>query len=385
MEIKQISAKEVKNSRNEKTIQIILKTEKGTFITSAPSGKSRGKHEVPIYKKSLQHDIKYINNLNLEIVNSLGIDSFEDLEYIERLTFNDIGGNTLFVLEANFLKALAKENKKELWKFLGGKKSNIKPIGNAIGGGLHSKGIKNKKPDFQEFLFIASGKTFSEKVKINEKAYNLVKKFLKAKKRNDEGAWETELSNEEVLEIMDKVRNILKKKKIKIDIGLDIAGSSFYNKNYNYKNPVRNLTRNQQIDYLASLIKNYNIFYIEDPLNEHDFKGFKQLLKETKKLITGDDLTTTNLERVEKAIKSKSISGIIIKPNQIGSLLETKQVIDLCKKNKIKTIISHRSGETLDNTIADLAIGFGCDFIKTGIYGKVRKSKLNRLIQILKN
>ena len=125
----------------------------------------------------------------------------------------------------------------------------------------------------------------------------------------------------------------------------------------------------------------YNLFYVEDPLNENDFSGFRELLKKVKKfnkncLIVGDDLTTTNPNRLKLAIKNKSINAIIIKPNQIGSLLKVREVIDLAKKNKIKTIISHRSGETLDDTIADLAIAWNCDYIKTVIYGKVREVKL---------
>jgi enolase len=119
---------------------------------------------------------------------------------------------------------------------------------------------------------------------------------------------------------------------------------------------------------------------LEDGLDEKDFSGFRGLTK--KGLIVGDDLTTTNLERLEKAIRMKSINGIIVKPNQIGSLLEVRRVIELAKNQGIKTIISHRSGETTDNTIADLGAGFGCDFIKTGIYGKVRRAKLKRLIKI---
>lgn len=141
---------------------------------------------------------------------------------------------------------------------------------------------------------------------------------------------------------------------------------------------------------MKELIERDNLFYVEDPLNENDFSGFRDLLKQVKKLkqkgkgclIVGDDLTTTNPERLKQAIKMKSINAIIVKPNQIGSLIKMKQVIGIAKKNRIKTIISHRSGETLDNTIADFAIGFGCDFIKTGIYGKVRESKLKRLVNI---
>jgi len=188
---------------------------------------------------------------------------------------------------------------------------------------------------------------------------------------------------------MKNVQEILKRYKKKVYIGLDVAANSFYkNKKYIYKNPVEKLSKNEQINYLSELIKKYNLFYVEDGLDENDFSGFKELKKKVNKtgcLIVGDDLTTTNPSRLKKAIKMKSINAIIIKPNQIGSLLKVRKVVKICKKKGIKTIISHRSGETKDNTIADLAIGFGVDFVKTGIYGSVRKSKLDRLIKIEKN
>jgi len=379
MIIKKVTAKSVKDSRGEKTIQVIVKTSKGRFKTSAPCGKSKGRFEVKSYAKNLENDVDFINCLKIDFI----IESFEDLKKIEKLVIGQIGGNSLFALEASLLKALAQEKGKELWEFLGGVKIP-RSVGNAIGGGLHSKVVNRRKPDFQEFLFIGNGKTFKENVKINKKAYKLAKKFLKSRRRNDEGAWETDLGNEQVLEIMNKIKDELKKKGLKIDIGLDIASSSFYkNGRYYYKNPAQKLSKSEQINYIKKLIKKYNLLYVEDPLNENDFSGFRGLIGKNY-LIVGDDLTTTNPERLNKAIRMQAINGIIVKPNQIGSLLKVKKVIELAKKYKIKTIMSHRSGETKDNTIADLAVGWDCDFIKTGIYGSVRKAKLKRLVRIEK-
>ena len=392
MIIQSIIAKKVKDSRKKNTIQVILKTSKGKFVSSAPSGKSTGEHEVKSYLGSLEGDIKMINYLGVDKINKLNLSVFEDLEKIENFVGKKIGGNSLFVLEACILKAMAKENGKELWQFLlkpqilfeDNRGLRIRPVGNAVGGGLHSRGIGKKKPDFQEFLFIAGGKTFKERVKINRLAYKMVRKLLNSKKRNDEGAWETGHSNEEVLEAMKRVREKLKKKKKKVDLGLDVAASSFYqSKVYIYKNPERVLKNSEQIEDMKSLIKHYKIPYIEDPMDENDFTGFAAVNK-TKAMIVGDDLTTTNPDRLKKAIKTNAISGIIVKPNQIGSLLKVREVVELAKQSKIKTIISHRSGETIDNTIADLGVGFGCDFIKTGIYGRERSAKLTRLIKIEK-
>ena len=380
MKIKKVIAKKVRDSRGKTTIQVIVKTGffKG-FKTSAPSGKSTGKYEVNSYSNTIEEDIGYLNNFELNKLNSLNLEKFEDLLKIDNLMENAVGGNTLFAFEASLLKALAKENKQELYEFLGGNQ-NIKiptPVGNAVGGGLHSKGIRNKKPDFQEFLFISD-------IETNELAYKAVGKLLKVKKTNDEGAWETDKTNEEILKIMKQVVDVLEEQGKKIKIGLDIAASSFYkNGKYYYKNKRKILNKPQQISHIKKLIKKYGIYYAEDVLEENDFKGFAEINK-LNGFIVGDDLTTTNPNRFKRAIGMKSINAIIVKPNQIGSLIKTKQVIDLAKQDNIKTIISHRSGETMDNTIADLGVAWGCDFIKTGINGKVRKAKLNRLVEIEK-
>ena len=385
MIIKKVGAKVVLDSRKKKTIQVFIQTNKGKFFTSSPSGKSTGKYEVKSYGKSLKGDINFINKLD---TSKLSIKRFADLKKIERFVGKNLGGNSLFVLEASLLKALAKELGMELYQFLGLSNNNkkvIRPVGNAIGGGLHSKGFRGKKPDFQEFLFIANGKSFAENIKINKIAYKEAGRLLKARKRNDEGAWETGESNEFILDVMKRVRNIMENKyNKKIDIGLDVASSGFFKKTYNYKNPRRKFSSEEQLYYLLDIIEKIDLLYIEDGFNETDFSSFRKLLVESGKMIVGDDLTTTNPSRLRQAINKKSINAIIVKPNQIGSLLKVKEVIDICKKNKIKTIISHRSGETEDDTIADLAIGWNVDFIKTGIYGKVRESKLKRLIKIEK-
>ena len=136
---------------------------------------------------------------------------------------------------------------------------------------------------------------------------------------------------------------------------------------------------------MSNLIKNFNIYYIEDPFDETDFEGFAKLLKRfPDRLIVGDDLTTTNLKRLEKAIKMKSINAIIVKPNQIGSLIEVKEVCELAKKNNVKIVFSHRSGETEETILADLAFGFQADFFKCGITGREREAKIKRLVEIEK-
>ncbi len=375
MLIKKISARKIKDSRGEDTIEVSVNGQKA----SSPSGKSKGKYETPSYHNSLAWNIKAIKKLKIPSQ----INSFYDLILVEKLikeSFNfkdarQFGANALFALESAILKALAKSQKKQLWQIINPKAKKLPiPVGNAIGGGLHSSGEDH--PDFQEFLLIPKGKSPKDNIKVMQSTYKSLKKILKSRKINDEGAWETNLDEEIILSILESYKD-------KINIGIDIAASSFFKSGfYNYKNKI--LTKEQQINYINDLINRYNILYIEDPLQEEDFSGFSQIIKKENHLITGDDLTASHIGRLKQAIKNHSINAIIIKPNQNGSLLEIKELFDICKKNNIKTILSHRSGETLDNALADYAFGFGADYIKCGIATKWRQAKLKRLIEIEK-
>jgi len=358
MKIKEVKLGIISDSRGKDTVFIDI----NGFSTSAPSGKSTGTHEVPCYRDTIMDDFKSIKELTS--FSNFDFKKFEDLTIVEKLFRKKIGGNTLFALEASILKAIASERKKELWQFLGGRKIP-KLLSNTIGGGRHTKG---KKPDFQEFLVVGDKKH-------NVLAHKEAKKILKTKKLNDENACVSDLSNEEVLNLMSYSDGF----------GIDIAASEFYaDRKYWYKNKKAIRTRQEQIDFVIDLIENYKPIYVEDPLQEEDFKGFAEILKKTKGkcLIVGDDLTTTNFKRVKKAIEMKAINGLIVKPNQIGSLLEVKKVIDLCKKNNVKIIVSHRSGETMDDTIADLAVGWGADYIKIPVVGKERLAKVDRIENI---
>ena len=176
-------------------------------------------------------------------------------------------------------------------------------------------------------------------------------------------------------------------KKAKIPLGVDIAASGFYKrKKYLYDNPMLKRDSEEQEKYISNLIGNFDLFYIEDPFYEEDFESFSKLTKKFgNKLIVGDDLTVTNPDRFEKTIKIKGISGIIVKPNQIGPLTEVARVCEIAKKHGVKIIFSHRSGETSEDILADLAFGFGADFLKCGITGKERTSKIIRLMEIEKS
>ena len=374
MKVIKFNARVIRDTREEPTIEISLKTNFGEFVSSAPNGKSRGKSEAKPWKKSLKEDVEFVNNYFLE---EIMFKKFEDLKTLENIFSSNVGANTMIVIEYVFLKALAKEQ--------------------ADAQKTADEAIKTEEEfaKTNEEIIVTSSATFvlfipetnfKKAVEINKRAWENCKEILKnvdsnfKEKTNDENAWQTSLENEQVLEIMKNVRDNMKDEfGVKIHLGIDVAGSSFYNRGkYTYQNPKNNLIKKDQIKLMNKIAK--NIFYLEDPLEENDFIGFSKL--QSNGLIVGDDLTTTNLERLKIAFLKKSINSIIIKPNQIGSLIEVEKIVDYCKKNKIKMIFSHRSGETSDSILADICFGFQGDFIKTGIKGKGRDEKLNRLIEI---
>ncbi len=395
MKIVGVDAKSILDSRKEKTIQVTIKTEnRKQFSSSSPNGKSTGKHEAKSYKKSLEEDIKTIKKFSDYFSEEI-LEEFEDLKRVEDIVDGHIGANTLFAFESAILKAIADEQKKEIWKLIDKNPTKKFPrlVGNCVGGGKHSEAIsgdkKNssdlnikRKPDFQEFLLIPNEKSVKKSLEKNQNAKEYMGSLLKEKdnkfksQKNDEDAWQTSLNEKEIFEILMRA---------KIPLGTDVAASSFYKrKKYNYRNPLLKRTPEEQLSYLKNLVKNFKLFYIEDPFEEEDFESFAELLKACKNtgsLIVGDDLTVTNAKRLGKAIKNKSINAIIVKPNQCGSLLEVKAVCEMAKEKGIKIVFSHRSGETEESILADLAFGFGADFFKSGITG-IRAKKIERLIEI---
>ena len=384
MKVKKLVAKEIKDTRVSPTIEIKLVTDDGEFISSAPNGKSRGEFEADIWKKSLKGDINAVNKYFIEDIN---LTEFDDLILIENAFSDRVGGNTMIALEYAFLKALAVKEDKQVWELINARASKIPiPIGNIIGGGKHSE---KSNLSIQEFHIIPDSSSFAKNMGILKRSWENAREILSnldrnfKKKVNDENAWQTSLSDEKVIEVMKDIRDNMKDEfDSKIHIGIDVAASEFYkNGNYTYKNGKKN--RKDQIEYMKKLSKVF--YYIEDPLEQNDFKGFSEIKKTSKGLICGDDLTTTNINRLIMAFKVKSINSIIIKPNQIGSLTKVKEIVSFCKKNNIKMIFSHRSGETGEDIISDIAFGFGADFVKFGALGKGRDEKLRRLIEIEEN
>jgi enolase len=372
MIIKEVKAEKIPDSRGQPTIKVTI----DGVAASSPSGKSTGKYENKPYNTSLDFSVEEINHLNFDFE----IKTFDDLKKVENSickkyhfrNARQFGANALFALESAILKALAKSKNKQLWQIINPKASSFPvPVGNTIGGGLHSTKFK-VHPIFQEFLIIPNESSFSKNVKIMKEVYEGIGTILKATEKNDEGAWQAPINNKEALEVLSKFKN-------RIRIGIDAATSSFFRSDkYCYESKL--LDTESQIIYINNLIDKYDIFYLEDPLHEEDFMGFSRINK--KHLVIGDDLTATQIPRLKEAIKHNSINAMIIKPNQNGSLLEVKKVFDLCKANNIKTILSHRSGETMDASLADYAFAFEADFIKTGISTAFREAKLRRMIEI---
>jgi len=379
MIIKKIKANKIKNSRGEDAIKVEIKSDKTKAEASAPSGASTGKHEIKAFTSTPKEAADQINK-NKKLI-GLEINSYQDLKKIEdELSY--LGGNSVIATEYAALKCIG-----PIWEQINPNTRKLpKPLGNVIGGGRHFKG---NCTEFQEFLLLPfTSKKLDDSILANNKIHELVKKNLKKvdhnfdDQMNDEGGWVTSLTNEDTLKFL---KETIKDAdlKVKVKLGIDVAASSFWNgKYYIYKD--KKLTQEEQIEFISELIEKYDLQYVEDPLHEEDFEGFSKLTERfrNKCMIVGDDLTTTNVERLKKAIKLKSINAVIIKPNQIGSLIKTREVINLAKENKITCIMSHRSGETLDASISQLATGFEIPIIKCGIYGKERVAKLKELKKI---
>ena len=376
MKIKSLKARQIQNSRGEPAIEVIAD---GKYAASAPSGASTGSSEVPTFsKKGIKFAIDYINK-EIPAVTKLDLLEFNDLDVFDRL-IPIIGGNPVVALQNAILKAMSEGN---VWKFLNpqAKKFPI-PLGNVVGGGKHTKHLST---DFQEYLLMPTSKNISDNILVNSNIHKKMGNILGSREVTDEGAWTTHYSTMEVFELisslLEDTENTLG---IKVKLGIDAAATSLWDgRFYTYRNysqyvKDKSLNPSEQITAINDLIGKYSLAYVEDPLNENDFSGFSAISSKNT-LLCGDDLVTTNLERLQKALRSVSVNCIIVKPNQIGSIVQTKKVVDFAMKNDIKCVISHRSGETMDPIISHFAVAWNIPYIKCGIYGKERTVKLKEL------
>jgi enolase len=401
MAIQSIQAHEILDSRKNPTLEVFLTTEKGSFKASVPSGASTGIYEALELRDSDSHVSKAIKNVN-EIIAPLIIGKNpEKQKEIDELMIKLDGTNNKSKLGANAIlgvsmavcRAGAASKNRPLYKHIAELSGNKKlvlplPFFNIINGGRHAK----NNLAIQEFMIVPFSKNFKEALETGTEIYNDLIKIIVQRYNSfdtgDEGGFSPNLKNtEEAIELLNKA---IKKKKVKI--ALDCAASEFYKEGYydlDIKNP-NNIGKMRKtgvelIEFYEDLIKKYNLFSIEDPFNEDDLESYKKFTKEVGKKvqIVGDDLLVTNSNRIKQAIKNKACNALLLKMNQIGTITESINSYKLAKKAKWKVIVSHRSGETKDDFIADLAVGLGAGYIKSGAPFPIeRMTKYNRLVEI---
>jgi len=383
--IKNIKVIKILNSRSEETIKVKVFSENFSASFSLPQGKSKGKHEAVFL--SADKAKEKIENLILKKIKGEKV----DFQKIDKILINldgtkqkkKLGANSILGISVALAKLQAKIQRKPLFEFLSNffeKKPNfsLHLLMNFVNGGVHSVG----GPTFQEYLVILKSESLSKSVFLGSKIYKILGEKVNSN-IGDEGGYVFGKGNsEKPLEIL---KGIIKNENFQKNafLGLDLAASQFFN-GKNYFVDGKKFSKNDLKNYYLKLVLKYGLIYLEDPFEENDFNSFSLLKKEVNNcVVVGDDLTVTNKERLKEAIKKQSISGLIVKPNQIGSLSETIEVINLAKKNNIKVIISHRSGETNDSFIADLAIASNAWGIKTGAPARgERVAKYNRLIEM---
>jgi enolase len=281
-----------------------------------------------------------------------------------------------------------------LYKYLAGNQGARLPypLGNVLGGGKHAG---RTAPDIQEFLVLPVGaKSFELAASANAEVHKRVRKLIEMKDKTftggkgDEGAWAPNLGDRDALEIVSKsCEEISDEVGFKVRPALDVAASSLYDekgKKYVYEREGEQRDAGEQVEFILGLIDAYGLVYVEDPIQEDDFESFAEITRKVGKncMICGDDLFVTNVKRIKKGIEVEAANAVLIKPNQVGTLTDTLKAVELSKENGYVPVMSHRSGETPDDTIAHLAVGFGCPIIKTGVVGGERVAKLNELIRI---
>jgi len=389
--IEQIILRTILDSRGNATVEADIYTESGFGRAAAPSGASTG-----TYEAKAKPAREAVENAKEHLIPSLiGEDSRDQITFDTLLReldgtadFSSIGANVAVALSLANAKAAASSLGQELFRYLGGAFAGQTPLplGNVIGGGAHA----SNATDIQEFLVVATGAADAEEAvfvnaAVHKKIRDLLKQQSKGCGKGDEGAWAPAIEDRAAFEIVSEAINAVSDEtSVEINMGIDVAASELWDgeKHYRYRDASR--TTEEQIAYIAELIDRYNLVYVEDPLFEEDFDGFADLTGQAGSscLICGDDLFVTNVERILTGIQKDAANCVLIKPNQIGTLTETFEAVHLAQANGMETVMSHRSGETTDMTIAHLATAFECVFLKTGTVGGERIAKLNELIRI---
>ncbi len=397
--IEDLIARKIFNNRGEETIEVDVITAGGFGRAGAPAGKSRGKAEVAYYPQGgVEAAIKRVDDLIAPELAGLNAD-FQDeidstLHEIDGTTdFKNIGGNTAFAISLANVEAAANSHGLLLFQFIGGNAANTLPypLGNCISGGAH---VRGKAPVIQEYLALPHGaESFLEAQTANTKIHKKIGDLLKKKStafnggKSDEGAWISNITTDDAFEVMARAcEEIGNELDFECGFGIDVAASSFWKakeEKYIYENQGKKRDTAEQLEYMIELIEKYHLIYVEDPFQEDDFDSFSELTKKSKNcMICGDDLFTTNTERLNNGIKINAGNAIIIKVNQIGTLTDAAETIETAQRNGYNAVVSHRSGDTCDWHIAHLAVAYKCPVIKTGVVEGSRIAKLNELIRI---
>ena len=403
--IQGVGARQIFDSRGNPTLEADVTLEDGSFGRAAvPSGASTGKFEaVELRDNEKAYGgkgvLKAVQNVNGPIRKAvLGLDALNqaalDWEMIA-LDGTDskqkLGANALLGVSMAAARAAAASRGLPLYAYLGGVRAHRLPVPmmNIINGGAHA----DNNVDFQEFMILPVGaKSFTQAMQVGTEVYHALKSVLKGRKLStgvgDEGGFAPNLrSNEEAISvILEAIEKAGYKPRKDVQISLDVAASEFYeNGQYVLEGEGKTLNEDQMVQFYTSLVEHYPIYSIEDALDEGDWKGWAKLtaaLGSRVKLV-GDDLFVTNLARLQQGIDAKVANAILIKLNQIGTVTETVQAIDLARRSGYRNIISHRSGETEDSFIADLAVATEAGLIKTGAPCRTdRVAKYNQLLRI---
>ena len=384
------------DSRGNPTVEAEVRTESGGFGRgAAPSGASTGEYEA--IERPASEAITSARELAVPRIegqvyagDQRGVDTA--LRAADGTSdFSEIGANSAVAISMAAAKAAADVLGTPLYQHLGGAFRGREfpvPLGNVIGGGEHAADATH----IQEFLAVPTGApSVSDAVFANAAVHDEVHEILTergiAAGKGDEGAWAPSIDDGEAFEIMDEaVGSVADDVGFEIGFGLDVAGAELYDGGvYHYGDETK--SPEEQVAYISELIEEYDLRYVEDPLDEDDFENFAELTQRVgdRTLICGDDLFVTNTDRLQRGIDIDAANSILIKPNQIGTLSDTFDAIELAVKNGYDPVVSHRSGETEDTTIAHLAVATDAPFIKTGAVGGERTAKLNELIRIEAN
>ncbi|MDI6718571.1 MAG: phosphopyruvate hydratase [Methanomicrobiales archaeon] len=388
--VEHITLRTILDSRGNPTVEADIWTDEGFGRAASPSGASTGRYEARARpaKEAVEEASRRLvpSLLGLDVRDQVGFD--KTLREIDgSADFSTMGANIAVALSLAAAKAAAASLDLPLFSYLGGAfvGATPLPLGNVLGGGAHAENAT----EIQEFLVVPSGAAdASEAIFANAAVHRKIGELLKAQGiaagKGDEGGWAPKIDDIQAFEIVSEAAAAVSDAlMLNISIGVDVAASQFFEDGaYRYRNVVR--SRDDQIAYIADLVDRYNLIYVEDPLHEDDFEGFADLTAQVNEqcLICGDDLFVTNVERITTGIEHGAGDCVLIKPNQVGTLSDTFEAVRLAQTHGMETVMSHRSGETTDDTIAHLATAFNCIFIKTGVVGGERIAKLNELIRI---